>query len=155
VLIISLAIPTAWYVMLIHMFYDMVANLVIVFSMGRRSGHRRPMGEPKSPRIGVVNREGTSDNTANNDQSKQTFQKGFTATLENGTTEIVNSYQPTTIVEASTYQENREGGKDHFVMVFQSGVYDDNADEDDEDSKPTSMNKISEEEKAVVDTDHA
>ena len=36
VLILAKVIPTAWYVMLIHMYYDMIANLVVVLSMGRR-----------------------------------------------------------------------------------------------------------------------
>jgi hypothetical protein len=51
ILILSGAIPLTWYIMIIHMFYDLIANLVIVFSMARKAKRHHQQNQPlQSPR---------------------------------------------------------------------------------------------------------
>jgi hypothetical protein len=143
VLIISLAVPTAWYVMLIHMYYDLVANLVIIFSMsGSRRAGRKQNAEPKSPKLGFL-RGATSSNPerTSKDLGGKTFQG--TTTYDDRTSP--RPFQSVTFNEA-TPNNDHQPGKDHFVIVFQSGAYDDadghRDDTNDVDTPPTTSKII-------------
>ena len=107
ILIVAKVISTAWYIILIHMYCDMVANLVIVFSMGRRSSPRVHKGthDSKSPQPGHENTTGIPTQRKSKENERDTY---FT------------DQQPQSIFAAYNETSKEAPKTEHFMIVFQS-----------------------------------
>ena len=114
VLVVVRVISTAWYVILIHMFYETIANIVIVLSMGRR-GSRNQVHEMRSPRVGQIG----DTATPTNDRGSKEYDRGTYVPTDIGT-----GYEHS----GSSPAVRGKNSKEHFIIVFQSGAIEDEDD---------------------------
>ena len=121
ILILSDAIQSSWYVMLIHMYEDLIANLVIVFSMGRKST-RQHVPTDEAGVAEPTTKDAIGENTATTgavavDQAKT---RGKASSPPSPLSSKASTVQPTVTADPQSTS---------FMMVYQSGAYDEEDDE--------------------------
>jgi hypothetical protein len=122
-LAIARVVPLAWYIMLIHMYYDTIANLVVVFSMARRS-RRHNHQSARGPRTPLKSPGADADATNNGRPEPGPTMVG---SRESDSTFSPRNILPSTEVTANPTvprQEQAQNPDMGMIMVYESKMGD-------------------------------
>jgi hypothetical protein len=124
-LAIARVIPLAWYVMLIHMYYDTIANLVVAFSMARRARNHNQQQGPRGARSPM--KSPTADGDANKTGLGEAGLTARVESLDSGSTLGLRNIPPSTDISANQGgpQNQPQSSDAGMVMIYESKIDDD------------------------------